>query len=243
MGLTNTALPHDIARTFPVLVVAEVVADRAEARSAHEIEERLLTKDLHVVRANSLFDAETAVASDAGFSCVVLSWGLCAKDLAQGLRVIDLIRRRTSGLPILLAMTREDRSRVPLAYVENMDGFIWLPEDSPDFIAGRIEAAARRYLDSMLPPFFGALVNFAETHEYSWHTPGHTGGTAFMKTAVGRDVSRVLRRADAALGSLGLGRRARFAERSQRPVPGGRGIRRARVRRGSHVLLDRRQLG
>ena len=186
MGLTNTALPHDIARTFPVLVVAEVVADRAEARSAHEIEERLLTKDLHVVRANSLFDAETAVASDAGFSCVVLSWGLCAKDLAHGLRVIDLIRRRTSGLPILLAMTREDRSRVPLAYVENMDGFIWLPEDSPDFIAGRIEAAARRYLDSILPPFFGALVNFAETHEYSWHTPGHTGGTAFMKSAVGR---------------------------------------------------------
>jgi hypothetical protein len=40
MGLANTALPHDIARTFPVLVVAEVVADRAEARSAHEIEER-----------------------------------------------------------------------------------------------------------------------------------------------------------------------------------------------------------
>ncbi len=29
-------------------------------------------------------------------------------------------------------------------------------------------------------------MNFAEPHEYSWHTPGHTGGTAFMKTAVGR---------------------------------------------------------
>ena len=38
MGLTNTALPHDIARTFRVLVVAEVVADRVEARSAHEID-------------------------------------------------------------------------------------------------------------------------------------------------------------------------------------------------------------
>src|SRR3546814_10753355 len=58
------------------------------------------------------------------------------------------------------------------------------PEDSPEFIAGRIQAAARRYLDTILPPFFGALVNFADTHEYSWHTPGHTGGTAFMKTAV-----------------------------------------------------------
>lgn len=129
MRHTNTALPQDIARTFPVLVVGEVLADRAEARSAHAIEERLLEKDLHVLRASSLFDAETAVASDAGFSCVVLSWKLCAQDLAQGLRVIELIRRRTSGMPILLAMTREDRSRVPLAYVECMDeAFTQLPD-------------------------------------------------------------------------------------------------------------------
>lgn len=83
-------------------------------------------------------------------------------------------------------MNSASRSPVPLEFAENMDGFIWLPEDSPQFIAGRIEAAARRYLDSILPPFFGAMVNFADTHEYSWHTPGHTGGTAFMKTAVGR---------------------------------------------------------
>ena len=53
---------------------------------------------------------------------------------------------------------------------------------------------ARRGLDAVvleraeqsIAPFFGALVNFADTCEYSWHTPGHTGGTAFMKTAVGR---------------------------------------------------------
>jgi arginine decarboxylase len=33
---------------------------------------------------------------------------------------------------------------------------------------------------------FGALVDFAEQHEYSWHTPGHEGGAAFFKSAVGR---------------------------------------------------------
>ena len=75
---------------------------------------------------------------------------------------------------------------VPLEIVEQVEGTIWVPEDSAPFIAGRIDAAARRYLDTVLPPFFGALANFAGEHEYSWHTPGHTGGTAFMKTAVGR---------------------------------------------------------
>jgi len=186
MSGTTVALPPEMAAAFPILVIAELATGSAEARSAQAIGDRLRARDLQIVTATSLSDGETAVASDAGFSCAVLSWGLCAADLDQGLRVIELVRRRTAGLPILLAMTREDRSRVPLAYIENMDGFIWLPEDSPDFIAGRIQAAAKRYLDSVLPPFFGAMVNFADTHEYSWHTPGHTGGTAFMKTAVGR---------------------------------------------------------
>jgi arginine decarboxylase len=186
MSGTTVALPPEMAAAFPILVIAELATGSAEARSAQAIGDRLRARELQIITATSLSDGETAVASDAGFSCVVLSWGLCAADLDQGLRVIDLVRRRTAGLPILLAMTREDRSRVPLAYIENMDGFIWLPEDSPDFIAGRIQAAAKRYLDSVLPPFFGAMVNFADTHEYSWHTPGHTGGTAFMKTAVGR---------------------------------------------------------
>jgi len=31
-----------------------------------------------------------------------------------------------------------------------------------------------------------ALVEFSKVHEYSWHTPGHTGGTAFLKSPAGR---------------------------------------------------------
>lgn len=33
---------------------------------------------------------------------------------------------------------------------------------------------------------FAALAAFAGTYEYSWHTPGHAGGTAFLKSPVGR---------------------------------------------------------
>ena len=31
-----------------------------------------------------------------------------------------------------------------------------------------------------------ALAQFSRGYEYSWHTPGHTGGTAFLKSPVGR---------------------------------------------------------
>jgi hypothetical protein len=38
----------------------------------------------------------------------------------------------------------------------------------------------------MLPPLATALMPFRQANEASWHTPGHTGGTAFLKSPVGR---------------------------------------------------------
>jgi arginine/lysine/ornithine decarboxylase len=186
MPSQNRPLPARLAARYPVLAIADVVSDTAVARSAAGIRAALEAKGIQVVVARSLNDGETAINSDPAFSCIIMSWALCKENLDQTVAIMRLAHRRCAGLPIMLAMAQASRSRVPLELIENIDGFIWLPEDSPEFIAGRVQAAARRYLDSILPPFFGALVNFDDTHEYSWHTPGHTGGTAFMKTAVGR---------------------------------------------------------
>ena len=186
MTSANLQLPAELAERFPVLVIAGVASDTAVARSAEAIRDALEADGFPVFMVPSLDDGKTAISADPSYSCIIMAWGLCKADPEKALQIIKLARRRTAGLPILLSMSEAYRSRVPLEFIENIDGFIWLPEDSPEFIAGRIQAAAKRYLDTILPPFFGAMVNFADTHEYSWHTPGHTGGTAFMKTAVGR---------------------------------------------------------
>ncbi|RJG10870.1 arginine decarboxylase [Pseudomonas cavernicola] len=188
MSHSQTPLPASLAQRYPVLIVVNTKGyeDSIVFRSAQEVGQALQVHDLDVELVSSLEDAEIAFRADPAYCCVILGWGLCESNLQQAMQLIQLIRRRTAQLPIMLGMSQAHQSHVPLEFVENIDGFIWQPEDSPEFIAGRIEAAARRYLDTILPPFFGALVNFADTHEYSWHTPGHTGGTAFMKTAVGR---------------------------------------------------------
>ena len=72
------------------------------------------------------------------------------------------------------------------------DEFVWKLEDTADFVAGRMLAAMRRYRKQLLPPFTAALMEFAQVHEYSWHTPGHTGGTAFLKSPVGRKFHALL---------------------------------------------------
>ncbi|GAA5189221.1 Orn/Lys/Arg decarboxylase N-terminal domain-containing protein [Ferrimonas gelatinilytica] len=184
---TFSPLPPALARTFPVLIIADTEENTAIERSAKAIKDALEENDIHLVVCRTLNDGEIAISSEPAYSCVVIGWGLCQGDQDRALALIALIQDRCEGLPVLLSASKNSGgARIPLAFAERIDGAIWLPEDSPKFIAGRIQAAAKRYLDSILPPFFGAMVNFADTHEYSWHTPGHTGGTAFMKTAVGR---------------------------------------------------------
>ena len=59
-------------------------------------------------------------------------------------------------------------------------------EDTPEFVARHIIREAKSYLDSLAPPFFRALLHYAQDGSYSWHCPGHSGGVAFLKSPVGQ---------------------------------------------------------
>jgi arginine decarboxylase len=59
-------------------------------------------------------------------------------------------------------------------------------EDTPEFMARYIIRESKAYLDSLPPPFFNALTNYAHDGSYSWHCPGHSGGVAFLKSPVGQ---------------------------------------------------------
>ena len=81
---------------------------------------------------------------------------------------------------------RGEASSIPIEVMEMVDEFVWTLEDTAAFVGGRVAAAVRRYVEVMLPPLAAALMRFSQEYEYSWHTPGHTGGTAFLKSPVGR---------------------------------------------------------
>lgn len=188
---TPTRMPLSLSKTFPVMIISPKVAEEsAVGHSAHRIIEELESRDRTVIISHSLDDAEAAMPAYPHLACLVISWGLLAESpdaIEQTLRIIRMLRDRSTGLPVILgASSLAARGEVPIEIIEEVEGYIWVPEDSPRFIAGRIDSAMRRYLDTILPPFFGAMVNFDGDHNYSWHTPGHTGGTAYMKTAVGR---------------------------------------------------------
>ena len=173
-----------------VLVVDdELTHDTAEGRAARLLVKDLEARNLEVVQAISAADGMAVVTSDASIHCVLMDWLLDDDDpkthkRARGL--LDFIRDRNDKIPIFLMAERRDSSKLPIEVMQQIDEFIWTLEDTASFVSGRVEAAARRYIDELLPPFVAALGRFAQVHEYSWHTPGHAGGPAFQKSPIGR---------------------------------------------------------
>lgn len=164
-------------------ITAETVAGRVARSLAQELE----AQDVTVVTAVSCEEASALFSSDAALQAILLDWDMEGDaDHKAALATIAAIRARNSAVPVFLCADRSLASTIPLEAMGAVDDFVWLMEDTPRFIAGRVVAAIERYRRQVLPPMFGALARFSQVHEYSWHTPGHTGGTAFLKHPAGR---------------------------------------------------------
>ncbi|MFI0740277.1 Orn/Lys/Arg decarboxylase N-terminal domain-containing protein [Streptomyces sp. NPDC021100] len=165
----------------------------ARGEQLRRIRAALEADGLEVRWAGTAADARAVLRTEAGLAAAVVAWDLPAGghagDEPGGASVLRGAGRRFKDLPVFLVLTDEadeDLDRLPLWVAESVVGYVWPLEDTPGFIAGRISGAARTYREAVLPPFFKALRRFDDAHEYSWHTPAHAGGVAFLKSPVGR---------------------------------------------------------
>lgn len=159
--------------------------NNAAARAVRNLQKDLEDENSKVIIAEHLEDAQAIFTSDPSIQCVLI--GVECDRCAATYETLKYIREHNKEIPVFIMSSRNIASQIPTDVLDKVSDFIWILEDTMDFISGRIQAAIRRYRQFILPPMFGALAKFAKVHEYSWHTPGHTGGTAFLKSNVGRD--------------------------------------------------------
>ena len=101
-------------------------------------------------------------------------------------KFIKEIRFKNAEIPIYVYGETRTSQHIPNDVLRELHGFIHMFEDTPEFVARHIIREAKSYLDSLAPPFFRALVDYAQDGSYSWHCPGHSGGVAFLKSPVGQ---------------------------------------------------------
>ncbi len=99
---------------------------------------------------------------------------------------IEEVRRKNLDVPIYVYGETKTSRHIPNDILRELHGFIHMFEDTPEFVARHIIREARSYLEGVQPPFFKALLDYAEDGSYSWHCPGHSGGVAFLKSPVGQ---------------------------------------------------------
>src|SRR5213079_509408 len=97
-------------------------------------------------------------------------------------------QQQSRASAFILSIDDETRTsrHIPNDILRELHGFIHMLEDTPEFVARHIIREVKSYLDSLAPPFFRALVDYAQDGSYSWHCPGHSGGVAFLKSPVGQ---------------------------------------------------------
>ena len=96
------------------------------------------------------------------------------------------IRSKNADIPIYLYGETRTSRHIPNDLLRELHGFIHRFEDTPEFVARHIIREAKTYLDGLAPPFFRALMHYAQDGSYSWHCPGHSGGVAFLKSPIGQ---------------------------------------------------------
>jgi lysine decarboxylase/arginine decarboxylase len=178
--------------TLNVAIVDDVhKTDTPQGRAIQRIIDGLREFGIRVGAVASPGDARAAYSALPEIDCILINGNL-GGDTSGKCRdtetLIHEIRARNEKIPIFLMgePTTAPPVALTISMVREINEYIWVMEDTPAFIAGRIRAAANRYRDHLLPPFFKEMVKFSKDFEYSWHTPGHTGGTAFLKSPSGR---------------------------------------------------------
>jgi len=99
---------------------------------------------------------------------------------------VEEIRHKNADIPIYLYGETRTSRHIPNDILRELHGFIHMFEDTPEFVARHIIREAKSYMDGLSPPFFRALVHYAQDGSYSWHCPGHSGGVAFLKSPIGQ---------------------------------------------------------
>ena len=180
---------------FPVLIIDEDFrSENTSGLGIRALAEAMEGEGAEVIGATSYGDLSQFAQQQSRASAFILSIDdeefltpETEESAIANLRAfIQEIRFKNNDIPIFLYGETRTSSHIPNDILRELHGFIHMFEDTPEFVARHILREARAYTDGLAPPFFRALVHYANDGSYSWHCPGHSGGVAFLKSPVGQ---------------------------------------------------------
>jgi len=142
-----------------------------------------LAADNYEVEISANYDRDPA--EDAGVGAYIFDVDGPQRDKARELGLA--VRRIGFRTPIwALADARRITDVLASGTIGEVDGFIYLGQQTPAFYAKQIVASLVDYGRSLLPPFFGGLMAYDAEAKVSFACPGHQGGQFYRKSPAGQ---------------------------------------------------------
>ncbi|MEE2730919.1 MAG: arginine/lysine/ornithine decarboxylase [Pseudomonadota bacterium] len=178
---------------FPIIIIDEDFrSENSSGLGIRALVSAIEKEGMEVIGVTSYGDLSSFVQQQSRASCFILSiddeefhGDRTDVTLEQLRNFITELRLRNPDIPIFLHGETRTSRHIPNDVLRELHGFIHMFEDTPEFIARYVVREAKTYVDTLAPPFFRALVDYAHDGSYSWHCPGHSGGVAFLKSPVG----------------------------------------------------------
>ena len=180
---------------FPIVIIDEDYrAENTSGFGIRALAAAIEAEGFEVVGATSYGDLSQFAQQQSRASAFILSiddeefsGGPDTDPAVLNLRnFIQEVRRKNEDVPIYLHGETKTSQHLPNDILRELHGFIHMFEDTPEFVAKHIIREAKSYLEGIQPPFFKALLDYAEDGSFSWHCPGHSGGVAFLKSPIGQ---------------------------------------------------------
>ncbi|MEQ6202288.1 arginine/lysine/ornithine decarboxylase [Sulfitobacter sp. HNIBRBA2951] len=180
---------------FPVVIIDEdFQSENSSGMGIRAVAEAIEKQGFEVLGTTSYGDLSQFAQQQSRASAFVLSIddeeftpGPDLDPAVLNLRsFIEEVRWKNEDVPIYIYGETKTSRHLPNDILRELHGFIHMFEDTPDFVARHIVRDAKAYLKGIQPPFFKALLDYAEDGSFSWHCPGHSGGVAFLKSPIGQ---------------------------------------------------------
>ena len=180
---------------FPIIIIDEDYrSENTSGLGIRALAQAIETEGFEVLGVTSYGDLTQFAQQQSRASAFILSIDDEEFTLGSGLdpivlslrKFIEEVRRKNADVPIYVHGETKTSRHLPNDILRELHGFIHMFEDTPEFVAKHIIREAKSYLEGVQPPFFKALLDYAEDGSYSWHCPGHSGGVAFLKSPVGQ---------------------------------------------------------
>ncbi len=173
---------------WPILLYSFEDSSAEKNRRLKEISGWFKSEDNRdTIHCHSFHDFFAAFRSRQDIAAIFIEYTPSSQERIQEFhQAMDVIEKHNKKIPIVAFSEERNFGKLAIKDVERLSDILFLYADTPDFIADRLLEQAGQYVDSIVPPFLKSSIKYSQAYKYAWHTPGHMGGEAFLKSPPGK---------------------------------------------------------